>query len=410
MRRSGYICFFLLFIIALPVGLAADEPDVYDISLVTIGPGDPVYSWWGHIALMVDHRRSGQSYYFDYGNFSFQEEDFLKKFLMGRLTFRKAVSPGALQLERAVAQNRRVTIQGLNLSPAAENRLVRFLQQEVQPGNATYLYDHYEDNCATRIRDILDEAVGGALAEAASEPIPFTYRDLFRRYTDGSPPLDWVLNFAQGRGIDQALTAWDAMFLPQEVKRQVADLHYTDGKGRSVPLVRETRLHYEPQGRTPAAAEAPAGYRLWGAVGGLLALLLGMGIWRGGPRLYGALSALFALIPALFGTLLFFMSFFTDHSSTWNNINLVWINPLWWGSVAAGMAVFFDKKGKQKRRRILTRFWHLFSITGLLLIPLSAVGPFSQQSAPVILLLLPGVLVLGFIKSRFLAKKAVPAG
>ena len=60
--------------------------DQYEISLLTISQGGPIYSWFGHSAFLI-RTPDGRDIAFDYGTFSFNDEDFIKNFVMGRLWF-----------------------------------------------------------------------------------------------------------------------------------------------------------------------------------------------------------------------------------------------------------------------------------------------------------------------------------
>ena len=57
-----------------------------EISLLTISDGKPLYSWFGHAAFLVS-TPDGRNITFDYGTFSFNDEDFFVNFAFGRLWF-----------------------------------------------------------------------------------------------------------------------------------------------------------------------------------------------------------------------------------------------------------------------------------------------------------------------------------
>src|SRR5690606_4488909 len=52
---------------------------------------------------------------------------------------------------------------GFDLEPAEAGTLAARLAENALPGNAAYDYDYFRDNCSTRVRDALDEALGGLL-------------------------------------------------------------------------------------------------------------------------------------------------------------------------------------------------------------------------------------------------------
>ena len=57
------------------------------IKLVTIDPGDELTMWWGHTGLIVEDQRFHTSLFYNYGIFSFEQENFL------RLSFYIKTSP-----------------------------------------------------------------------------------------------------------------------------------------------------------------------------------------------------------------------------------------------------------------------------------------------------------------------------
>jgi hypothetical protein len=52
-----------------------------------MGPGDELYFWWGHIALIIEDSVTSRSRFYDYGIFSFQNDNFFSNFAFGRLLY-----------------------------------------------------------------------------------------------------------------------------------------------------------------------------------------------------------------------------------------------------------------------------------------------------------------------------------
>src|SRR5690606_21567756 len=136
-----------------------------------------------------------------------------------------------------------------------------------------YLYDHYRDNCSTRLRDAVDVGTGGRLRELLSAPGRMTLREHTRRYTAVNPAMSFLLDLAMNDTIDQPLTRWDEAFLPDELERGMRELMVEDADGRRVPLVASTQTVHAAEGRS-ATPEVPPNHIPW-------LLLLGV--------LYGAL-------------------------------------------------------------------------------------------------------------------------
>lgn len=85
------------------------------ISLVTIGEGKPLYSWFGHSALLVE-APNYPAYVYDYGSFSFAEDGFYKNFALGRLWFCCSVSYASYELAYLESTSRSYHLVELNLS------------------------------------------------------------------------------------------------------------------------------------------------------------------------------------------------------------------------------------------------------------------------------------------------------
>jgi hypothetical protein len=139
------------------------------IKLVTIDPGDELTMWWGHTALIVEDLRFHRSLFYNYGIFSFEQENFMRNFAMGRLIFWVAAwnTEGALSYYQSL--NRTIRMQILDFSPERRLELARFLDHNILPENREYLYDHYDDNCSTWIRDLIDKMVDGQFAQSCSQ-------------------------------------------------------------------------------------------------------------------------------------------------------------------------------------------------------------------------------------------------
>ncbi|MBA2542801.1 MAG: hypothetical protein H0V17_24360, partial [Deltaproteobacteria bacterium] len=88
--------------------------------------------------------------------------------------------------------------------------------------NLYYAYDHFWDNCTTRVRDILDEASGGILSTLKGvETDGKTFRDLARDGFWGMRGFLLITDVAMGRVTDRVPDYWERMFLPQFLREGV---------------------------------------------------------------------------------------------------------------------------------------------------------------------------------------------
>ncbi|MEM1097016.1 MAG: DUF4105 domain-containing protein, partial [Bacteroidota bacterium] len=105
---------------------ATDDP--WHVSVLTMLPGDQVYSRFGHSAFRVQNRITGEDLVFNYGTFSFEDPLFVPKFVYGRLDYLLSVE----RMSRTVVEyeryfRRSMIEQHLSLTPAQETDLVAFL-------------------------------------------------------------------------------------------------------------------------------------------------------------------------------------------------------------------------------------------------------------------------------------------
>jgi hypothetical protein len=335
---------------AEPGSWPTDAPGAsLEVALVTVGPGRIYWQRFGHNAILVRDRADGSERLYNYGLFDFAEEDFLVNFARGHMTYAMAGGPPGPELAAYRDEGREITVQVLNLAPAERLALRDFLEWNRRPENAKYRYDYFRSNCSTKVRDAIDEAIGGALRAATdNRSRGYTLRMHAQRLA--APDLRIALGIHAGLGAatDLPVSFWDEMFVPMEVMRHVRTVTVTDGSGRSVPLVAEERRLAEADFAQPG--ELPPSW-LWPMLGvGLgLALLLHMGLRarRAALRIpaAAALAVLWA-IAGVGGMVLVLLMTATEHTAAWHNRNVLLFNPLClallpaaWG-LARGRAVW----------------------------------------------------------------------
>ena len=174
----------------LPRGPAASPDTVLTVYLMTMGPGRQVWERFGHNAIWIHDPVHGTDQTYNYGLFDFHQQNFLLRFVQGRMWYWMRGYPAQSYVESYRRANRSVWVQELEIPPAARRELQRFLEWNELPENRFYHYDYYRDNCSTRVRDALDRALGGAIRGATAElPSGKTYRFHTQRLTTNDPPI-----------------------------------------------------------------------------------------------------------------------------------------------------------------------------------------------------------------------------
>ena len=199
---------------SVPWGTGESRGEDLTVTLATFGPGLDLPSWWGHSAMVVADHRLRQARLYNYGMFDFST-GFVHKFVQGRLEFWVAdteyVGGTYAEYKRL---DRDVRLQVLNLTPEQAVVLAKSLADNVLPANRDYLYHHYNDNCSTRPRDLIDKALGGQLLKATQAPARMSLRDHMRRYTRVSPVVSLALDYLQNDELDRPITQREEEFLP----------------------------------------------------------------------------------------------------------------------------------------------------------------------------------------------------
>jgi Domain of unknown function (DUF4105) len=336
--RRGLKIAALWILLLLPLFAFAQETpkspgDDLDVALITFGPGEEVWERFGHNAILIRDRASGVQKLYNYGMFDFAQENFFLNFARGRMMYRIAVSDPAQDFPIYREEGRWIVQQDLNFTPTQRAALRDALDVNARPENAQYRYDYFRSNCSTRVRDMLDATVNGAIRNQTIAPSRgFTYRmDALRLMR---PDLLVMLGIDAGLGplADRRLTYWDESFVPSELMRHVRDVRVSDpATGESRALVaRETRL---AEARVPDPNDYPPAW-IWRAliVGIVFALLLlGLSalrrrIWA--RALFGTVASVCSLVLGLAGIVLLGLWLLTDHESAWRNENLLLFDPL----------------------------------------------------------------------------------
>ena len=361
-----------------PWATGLSDPQDLVISVATFSPGDSVESWFGHTGLIVEDRRYNVSRLYNYGMFNF-DRDMLLRFAQGRLWFWVAPTSVPRTYQLYAGLDRDIRLVELNIPPERRMEVARYVSENVRPENREYLYHHYDDNCSTRIRDIIDLAVGGQFGEALGEKRGrWTLREHTRRHSGHLPPMDWVLMFLMNGDIDGPSTVWEEMFLPEELERQLLKFDWVDQEGNLQPLALRTHLVYESEDREPVPEEPARHWPYWLLVGlgiGALGVLVGkIGQSRRGrgSRIgYGLYHVGVGLLVGIPGLVLGIMAAMTDHTVTYWNQNLFWANPATFLVLVLAVGVML---GKERARRGLVKLWLLLAAVAAVGVVVTLVG------------------------------------
>lgn len=299
--------------------------DSAEISLITITPGDALHQKFGHSALRVSDPGQELDMLFNYGTFQF-DRYFLPKFVYGQLDYYLSVVPFDYAVEVYQSQQRGLIQQTLDLTPQQRNSLYRFLAVNALDENRYYRYDFVRDNCSTRIRDALKTVVGEDLEYRSGHSTPQTFRTLVRSYLVDSPFLDAGINMILGTPVDRSADAMDATFLPDYLMFAFDEaVIRTDLSLR--PLVVQTdTLHWVDSSR-PVDRTGLSLSTLLFALFFVLGIIVSYADKQRATQFTIWFDRILFFCAGLVGIVIAFLWFVSLHTSTINNLNLLWAWP-----------------------------------------------------------------------------------
>ena len=377
----------LLCLLLLCCGLAHAAPR---IGIVTMAPGQVFWERFGHDAIVVDDPVLGEPVSYNFGYFDLSEEGFVSRFIRGDMQYMLVALPLREDLGQYRDNGRGVTVQWLDLAPGQARALADALAHNARPENARYRYDYFRDNCATRVRDALDAALGGGLRRQLEvRSAGDTWRSESVRL---ARPASWMwLGFDVGLGpaADRPLSLWERGFIPMRLADALREA--VNSEGRPLVLAEERILPHRIEPEPEERLRRLTPWLLAGLALGGLALAL-----RTRPRALGAFAAALWLLAGIAGTLMLFVWLGTEHWAGWANRNLLLLSPLCLGLLPAAWRLLRGRTPARWQQRLA---W-LVAGLALLALPMLWLQALPQRNGQWIALLLPLHLALAWGLSR----------
>ena len=216
------IPYISLYLIACTPGIvSAQDSSHLRISLLTCSPGEELYATFGHSAFRVTDSSSVTDIVYNYGTFNFDEKGFYIKFMRGNLLYYVSAQNFYDFKNDYQADNRGITEQVLNLSPAEKTSIQHFLNNNLKEENKYYKYDFFFDNCTTRLRDIIKMNHDTACCNKAVMPNGTTFRQAIHEYLDrnGQAWSKLGIDVLMGLHCDARMTPEQMEFLPDNLMK-----------------------------------------------------------------------------------------------------------------------------------------------------------------------------------------------
>ncbi len=383
--RFYFIILFLLIGNIYSFAFSSNLSNSAEISVITCSPGTELYSIYGHSAIRVKDSISNTDVVFNYGTFDFNTPNFYLKFLNGNLKYMLSASKFNSFMRTYFHENRSVYEQQLNLDSSQKQRLFNLLLENYQPENKYYRYDFFFDNCATRIRDIVYKVIDGEIVYNGKTHDNRTFRSLIHEYLYNNVWIKDGQDLLIGLPSDEITKVQEQMFLPDYLMYYFSISQYIKD-GKTTPLVKSKHTLYEFQpskcNRNP---QNPAKV-VWGLFM-LFSVITLLNIKFKASMALFIFDRLLLFIIGLAGILILFLSFFTLHEATQNNLNLLWSFP----SILIFVFVPYRKFSSSFFQNLIIA--HLMGILAFIALYLFKVQDIPQMTLPLCLILLQRLLI-----------------
>ncbi len=385
--------------------------------LITVDVGDNVWDNFGHTALRVVDENSDTDLLFNWGLFdtSVGYLAFAANFMRGVMDYQLGVAPPAWELGRYQREGRTVWQDRINLSNAQKEVLYQRLVWNLREENIRYDYDYFFDNCTTRVRDYLDEALQGELSAASAGQVGRSFRDEVIDHYSSVPVVSLSLDVLMSGSVDRPMTQWQQMFLPLQLRQHLLGQPssvYENGQRLNLLSDSQLLMQFTAPQRYPDAWYFAAALLLIPAVLLLLTLRhVSISSFNNSPgftfrmpgfsyRLLGLLGLVISLVSGIYGATLLLGWLFSSHELLHRNWNLL----LFWPSDLLGLfiAIPWLVKGRAvqlgARKHHLIVFYllaHAVAAAAYLIIALS--GLVEQRLGSVLIFLVPALLLFSLL-------------
>ena len=350
----------IIAITALPFNRASalepiESPDQYSLPadmngvhfyLITVDVGNKVWDNFGHTALRVIDENTNTDVVFNWGVFRINggPVSFSYNFFKGIMNYELGTQSPSQEFAMYRSQERSVWQDRINLTNPQKEILYRRLLWNMQPENIVYPYQYFFDNCTTRVRDYLNEALSNTIAtQASSYDLPsLTFRDQVKGHYESVALIGFSLDVLMNSNIEEPLSQWDEMFLPLKLRERLyqveSDVAEDGVRNKLLSDPQEVMLFAPPKVETDPYQIASVG--LLAPVLMLLLMLkkirmsyfathsqIGLKFPSISYRLLGLLGIVTALFSGIYGILMLGSWFVSEHLDLHHNINLLLFWP-----------------------------------------------------------------------------------
>lgn len=331
--------------------------DSVDFSLLTCGPGDEVWSYYGHTALRIEDKVHHSDIVVNWGLFSFRQGNFILRFVFGHTDYQMGIMPTLDFIAEYSSQRRWVRQQRLRLTRDEKLAISRAIEANYRIENRTYRYNFFYDNCTTRARNIVFDNIDKQDVAYPSLAVPTTYRNEIHQWNKTHRWARFGNDLLLGYEADKNIGVKAYEFLPDNLSKNLditsRNIEKKDGTIEEKRPIVDSVCYLIPPQAQMEASEAITPSMLFACLAVIIAILCGAELYK--KKNFWWLDAALLVLTGLPGLILLAMVF-SLHPTVQVNFQILILNPL--------NLIFLWKT--IKKQRIGKTYWYYNVWGGLL--------------------------------------------
>ncbi len=310
--------------------------DSVDISLLTCGPGQEVWSYYGHTALRIQDKVHGTDIAVNWGMFSFRQDFFILRFVFGLTDYQIGIFPMSDFIAEYASEGRWVRQQIIFLSRQEKLDILHAIDANYEPANRMYRYNFFFDNCTTRARDMIIHHLAINDTDFKNVHTQSTYRQEIHRWNENHRWARFGNDLLLGYLADRPINKQEWEFLPDNLSKDfetearkdtTKQTHYVGvypQKPRYIKFVDTTFYVIPPQAEV-VKSESITPRMVFLCFALLICVLCGVEIYK--KKNFWWLDTTLLTLTGLPGVILLAM-IFSQHPTVQINFQMLLLNPL----------------------------------------------------------------------------------
>lgn len=365
------LCFFAPSTASSPNNEPTLQADSIEISLLTCGPRQQVYSLYGHTAIRFQDKQTGRDIAINYGVFSFDKPFFVLRFVFGLTDYEMGIAPFDIFEWEYDPTGCGVRQQVLNLTAQEKMAIAQAVDRNMEPQNRVYRYNFFYDNCTTRARDIIANNLNGRIVYDTSTPQRHntstpqhlnapaqypTFRNLIHNYNETHRWARFGNDLLLGVKADYYTTFEQQQFLPERLCADFERAHIVSADGTKRNLVSSSFWLFEPTTKQQSTQQTNMSILdvfsplVTFSILSILTLIIAIVEYRR-KRIIWVFDTSLMLTTGACGLLLFAM-IFSQHPTVSLNLQILLLNP-----INIFMLYSVTKAARQNRIHWWTKAW-----------------------------------------------------